>query len=153
MHSMYKMHCSYLTFIFMKKRPDSNKFITKLISTENSTNPQSFTGFGCGDRIDWRNSLHTLKYDIENLITWPNLNSSPNSFKVFTRILCSIYRPKIIEIVRGDLERLPRKFTYLFIGVLQEGGFSTPILFPCKHETQNRCVAMRFHYKTRLDAV
>ncbi len=38
----------------------------------------------------------------------------------------------------------PKQTTYLHISLL---------IIPCKHETQNRCVEMRFHYETRLDAV
>ena len=43
----------------MKIESNSNKFITKMISEKISTNPESFTGFGRGRRIDWRNPIDT----------------------------------------------------------------------------------------------
>jgi len=42
-----------LTSIFIKIHSSWEKFITKMISAKNSTNPESFNGFGRGRAIDW----------------------------------------------------------------------------------------------------
>jgi len=53
----------------MKIESNSNKFITKMISEKISTNPESFTGFGRGRRIDWRYPMDTPLYILKrNLV-------------------------------------------------------------------------------------
>ncbi len=42
----------YVTYISIKIGSISERFITKMISTKNSTNPERFKGFGVGRRID-----------------------------------------------------------------------------------------------------
>jgi hypothetical protein len=42
----------YLTSIFIKVGLSWETFITKMINTKNSTNPESFNGFRRGRRID-----------------------------------------------------------------------------------------------------
>src|SRR5215468_10596336 len=55
MLSFAKMQKKYLICIFTKIGSGSYKFITRMISAKNSTNPESFNGFRRGCRIDWRN--------------------------------------------------------------------------------------------------
>jgi hypothetical protein len=46
LQKMQKKSKKYLTCIFMKIESSSEKFITKMISAKNSTNPESFSGLG-----------------------------------------------------------------------------------------------------------
>ena len=57
-----KMHYQYLTHISTKTGSNSKHFITKMISTKSSTNPESFIRFGRGRRIDWRLPVETPIY-------------------------------------------------------------------------------------------
>ncbi len=45
-----------LTSIFIKIGLTWEELITKMISAKNSTNPESFNGFGCGRRINMARS-------------------------------------------------------------------------------------------------
>jgi hypothetical protein len=44
----------------MKIEANSKKFITKMMNAKNSTNSESFSGFGRDGRIDWQDPMDTL---------------------------------------------------------------------------------------------
>ncbi len=55
----------YFTYTSIKIDAISKTFITKMISTKSSTNPESFIKFGRGRRIGWRLHMDTPKCSIE----------------------------------------------------------------------------------------
>ena len=70
-----KVHFLYFAYIFAKKRFILKKFITKIISENFSTNPESFNKFGRGRRIDLANSDGMTLYHF--IMVFQNLHVTP----------------------------------------------------------------------------